>query len=401
MKTQNRLVLSVYVPALILSFGEGILTPVLPIFVKSFEVPYGIVGLVIACAGIGQFVSDIPSGMLLRRFGRRPTMVVGVCLVVASAALLFWTQSVAQIAALRFASGVGGALWNVSRHSYLAEVVDVPRRGRAIAVFGGVNRIGGLGGPAIGGVMAVALGIRAPFLLYAALGSVVIVTTIIAVEASSVADDEVLTRHPLFHLFTTVRDNWRTLVAAGSGQLFAQTIRSGRRIIVPLYAADMIGLDIRAIGWIVSASAFVDMALFYPAGHIMDRYGRKWAIVPCFLIQAVGMGLVAMTSSFWQLLGATLVMGLGNGIGSGTMMTLGADLAPRDAVGEYLGVWRLIGDGGQFGGPMLVGGIADIAGLGAAGLATSGVGFLAGAIFALCVPETLNRNTPDQQTDST
>jgi MFS family permease len=133
------------------------------------------------------------------------------------------------------------------------------------------------------------------------------------------------------------------------------------------------------------------MALFYPAGWIMDHLGRKWAIVPSFLIQALGLSLVPLTGSFAGLLSASLLIGFGNGLGSGSMMTLGTDLAPQEARGEFLGVWRLIGDGGRTGGPLVVGQVADLMTLPAAAWAISGAGLVAGTIFVLFVPETLKR----------
>ena len=98
----------------------------------------------------------------------------------------------------------------------------------------------------------------------------------------------------------------------------------------------------------------------------------------------------------WKILAfvATCVIGFGNGIGSGTMMTLGADLAPREATGEFLGVWRLIGDVGSTGGPLVVGGIADLVGLTLSALTLSGVGVLAAATLMLFVRETLKPPEP-------
>jgi MFS family permease len=181
----------------------------------------------------------------------------------------------------------------------------------------------------------------------------------------------------------------KVLTTAGLGQMFAQMIRAGRQIVVPLFASDVLGLAPGAIGTIISISGFLDMAMFYPAGLVMDRFGRKFAVVPCFLVQGIGMGLIPLTSTFTGLLLATCLLGLGNGIGSGSMMTLGADLAPKGSVGAFLGVWRLIGDGGGTGAPLCVGAVADLLGLSAATLVTAAFGVLAAAIFASLVPETL------------
>jgi MFS family permease len=90
------------------------------------------------------------------------------------------------------------------------------------------------------------------------------------------------------------------------------------------------------------------------------------------------------------LLAATLI-GLGNGFSSGSMMTLGADLAPTSTRGEFLGIWRLIGDIGSSGGPLVVGGIAELVVLPTAAWVISTTGIVAALTFLFLVPETLKK----------
>jgi len=165
-------------------------------------------------------------------------------------------------------------------------------------------------------------------------------------------------------------------------------IRAGRQLIIPLYAASVLQLDVAAIGTIISAGAVIDMMLFVPAGFIMDRFGRKWAAVPSFTVMAIGMAMIPLAMDYWSMLAASVLIGFGNGLGSGTMMTLGADLAPPGATGEFLGLWRLIGDTGGAGGPLVVGALADLIGLSLTALALSGVGLASAAVLALLVRET-------------
>lgn len=193
------------------------------------------------------------------------------------------------------------------------------------------------------------------------------------------------------HLLAVLKNHRRIFLIAGAAQLFAQMIRAGRQAILPLYGADTIGLDVATIGVVISAGTALDVLMVYPAGILMDKFGRKWAIVPCFAIQAFGMLLVPFSSDVTGLLLAALIMGFGNGLGSGTMMTVGADLAPAESHGEFLGVWRLIGDIGVSGGPMVVGIVADIVVLPAAALVMTGAGLAAALIFGLFVPETLEK----------
>jgi MFS family permease len=101
--------------------------------------------------------------------------------------------------------------------------------------------------------------------------------------------------------------------------------------------------------------------------------------------------LVPLAGDFSLLLGVSLLIGLGNGLGSGTMMTLGADLAPVESRGEFLGMWRFVGDFGNAGGPLVVGHIADLAGLTTAPLIVAGIGLIGAMILGGLVPETLDR----------
>jgi len=123
----------------------------------------------------------------------------------------------------------------------------------------------------------------------------------------------------------------------------------------------------------------------------MDRLGRRYAIVPSFLIQAIGMSLLPLSGTFAGLLIASALIGLGNGLGSGSMMTLGADLAPHGTRAEFLGVWRWIGDVGSTGGPLIVGGVADLVTLPTGAWVMGGAGLIAAMIFVFLVPETLSR----------
>ena len=64
--------------------------------------------------------------------------------------------------------------------------------------------------------------------------------------------------------------------------------------------------------------------------------------------------------------------------GSGIVMTLGADAAPTEGRSQFLGAWRLCGDIGNTGGPLLVGAVAAVAPLATACLVVGVLG-LAGA----------------------
>lgn len=383
---------AVYVPTIVLALAEGMLVPVLPLYVAELGAGFALVGLALAAEAIGMLLGDVPAGAVLRRFDRKRVMLVGVGVVGVSVALIPAFGSVVAVIALRLVAGLGAALWGLSRHAYLTESVERAARGRAIAAFGGANRIGMLIGPAVGGVIAGTLGFAAAFVAFGVVAAVAFVLCALFLEPHRARD--VGAQHRLGHreaLRSVLMTQRRLLLTAGAGQLFAQTIRSGRRIVLPLFGASVLGLDVQAIGWVLSIAAAFDVAMFPLAGFVMDRWGRKAAIVPSFTLQALGMALVPFAEGFLGLALAGAVVGFGNGIGSGTMMTLASDLAPRDTMGEFLGVWRLIGDAGGMGGPVAVGAIADALTLESATFVIAAVGLGAAATFAFGVPETLRR----------
>lgn len=391
MPKQRQIILSLYLPTLILSFGAGMLIPIAPLYARSFEISYSLVGLVLAAQGIGNLVGDVPAGMLLSKFGHKWSMLAGVATLALAMLAMSWAQSVPELLVYGVVGGLGNALWNISRHAYMTDLIAIEHRGRATATFGGINRIGTFLGPALGGALGATYGLRFPYMVFAGIALTALVMSALFVNEKMTAQvSRGGLRGHTSHLVAVAHEHFRILATAGVGQLLAQMIRAGRTSLVPLYAADVIGLDLHSIGLIVTLSAAIDMAMFYPAGMIMDRFGRKYASVPSFFIQGIGMALIPLAGTFGGLLMATLVIGFGNGIGSGTMLTLGSDLAPKDSMGEFLGLWRLIGDAGSTGAPMVVGGIADLVGLSLATLVMAGVGFAAAGVLARLVPETLN-----------
>lgn len=385
--TRRALLLSVYVPTALLSLAEGILLPTLPLYALEFNVTFAVASLVIAAAGIGTLIADVPAGMLLGRLGLKPTMLLGAGMVIFGTFMVGLAANVEQMIAFRLVSGVGTALWGLSRHAFITESIDPRQRGRAISVFGGINRIGMFGGPAVGGIIGSTFSLETSFFVAAGLGVLGFIVSFVYIKDTRVVvHSDRGVRWGLVR--NLVRTNWRDLGAASVAQTFAQLIRSGRQTIIPFYGASVLGLGVAEVGLIQTASSSVDMLLFIPAGYLMDHFGRKVAAVPSFAIMGVGMVLIPFATSYLTLMAAAVLIGLGNGLGSGTMMTLGADLAPPGATGEFLGLWRLIGDTGRATGPMAVGSLTDGLGFEYTAYVLAGVGLGAAIILAVMVKET-------------
>jgi MFS family permease len=383
------LLLSVYIPTVMFAFGQGLLVPILPLYAAEFGGSYSLAGLVVAAGWIGTMIGDLPVGMLLKKIGFKRAMMIGGLLFGGATIALGFAGSPIELIALRLLAGVGIAFYQISRHTFITHQIGADMRGRAIAVFGGINRIGHFIGPLVGGFVASFYSLSAAIVVAGIVASLIVVLAFVLIREPATDDGERKRSALDFGVFReVVAHNPRELAAGGTAQIFAQMIRAGRQIVIPLYGAYVVGLDPAQIGQVVAISAFIEMFLFIPAGIIMDRWGRKAAAVPSFAIMGTGMLMIPLTGSFATLLVVGVLIGFGQGVGSGTMMTLGADLAPPGKTGEFLGLWRLIGDSGHAVAPLAIGAVADAIGLAITGGIVGGIGFLSAGTLSVFVRET-------------
>lgn len=388
------MILPLYLPALLLSTAQGLLMPVLPLYAQTFQASYIWIGVLLAADGLGLLVGDLPAGLIMRRLDRKRGMLFGLLAVGAATAALFWAPTLAAALAFRFISGLGVALYNIARHTYVADTITVARRGQSVALLGATFRVGRMVGPVAGGALAAAAGLRSPFLVYGLVCGLAALAIIFFNRSGSHSGAPAAPEHPvpavtLRSMLASMRSQARRLVAPGLGAYLMMMVRAGPPVIIPLYGSTVLGLDVEQIGWIFGVSSLVDATLFYPTGLVMDRLGRKWAVVPSALVMGLGLALVPFTTSALGLLGAAVVNAFGNGLGTGVILTLGADLAPDDARGEFLGLWGLISDAGASSGPLLAGTVTDLLALQPAAWVMAGTGLAAALVFGLFVPETL------------
>ena len=135
----------------------------------------------------------------------------------------------------------------------------------------------------------------------------------------------------------------------------------------------------------------VELLLVYPGGSVMDRWGRKATAIPCLVLMSTGLALMPLTEGASTLALVAVLLGVGNGLSSGVVMTLGADFAPPASRVSFLGVWRLLSDVGTAGGPLAVAAATAAITLGGAAVTVGALGLLAAAYALRFVPETSPR----------
>src|SRR5581483_7413988 len=98
----RELLLSLYLPALALSIGTGIATPVIPSYAKSFGVDFASASLVVILTGFGSLAATLPAGYLLDRVGRRPILLAGPLLTALSAIMTAMAHAFPELLVYRF-----------------------------------------------------------------------------------------------------------------------------------------------------------------------------------------------------------------------------------------------------------------------------------------------------------
>src|SRR5690606_6369228 len=119
---------------------------------------------------------------------------------------------------------------------------------------------------------------------------------------------------------------------------------------------------------------------------VMDAFGRLWIGIPAMLTMGLAMALLPLTTTVAAFAWVAVLLGLGNGMSSGILMTLGADVAPPGERAQFLGIWRVFQDGGAAAGPLVVSAGAALGSLAAGIWVMAGSGVVAAGALGRWVP---------------
>lgn len=366
--------------------GFGIVAPAIPVFARSFGVSRTAAGGVISAFALLRFVSALGVGRLVDRFGERLVLATGIGIVAGSSALAGLAASYRQLLVLRGVGGIGSAMFSVSAMSLLLRVVTPEQRGRASGLFSGGFLLGGVTGPAFGGIVT-SYSIRAPFFLYAGtltvaggIGLYALRHTRMASRAGGAGGAP-----QRVGLATALRrPAYRAALAANLADSWA--VLGVRSALVPLFVVDVLRVGIVWVGVGFVVVAAVNAAVLLPAGRLADTRGRRPVLIAGCLTSGLGVAMLALPASLPGYLLAMAVFGVGSGL---------LDVAPAAVVGDVVtgrggtvvAAYQMSGDAGQVVGPLVAGRLADSLSYGAAFGATSGVLVLAG-VLAYAAPET-------------
>lgn len=390
--------------AVVVALGFGVVVPVLPLFARDFGVGLFEVTLVVSVFAGARLVSHIYAGALTDRIGMRTSICWGAGIVSVSSLLVAAAPNYVALLVFRGLGGVGSALFLNALLAFIVRAVPSGQRGRAVGALHGAFLFGISLGPSVGGLLAEPLGLRWPFVVYAAFcGASGLVAYLFLPRTDElpsgggtpVADDAdgSVTDQPrgFASIWRAARQlcTDRAFVAALTMMGASRWAATGLRFsLVPVFGAEEIGAGPFLVGLALTVAALTQLAVLWPAGKIADTLGRRRLAIPAYLgfaIVAVTFGMVGSVPAFFVVLA---LYGVGTGFTSVVPPAIAGDVVPAERSGLAMGVLNTAGDLGVVVGPLVSGLLADRVGYGW-GFGVSAALLVVAALAAVRMRETL------------
>lgn len=391
----------VIMPSLLFGVGMGAILPVMVVAALDLGASGALASAVVSLMGAVSLLLTVPAGFLIHRLGDRKAMVfgtaasavvtVGIVLALSSvlpqpAALVLYVLMLLCLAPVQ-------DIWSLARQAVVAERMPPADLGRAMTALGGTQRVGNLVGPMVTALLLLWLPLWSVY-VFSALCGVVAVGVLclpgLSREFDAMAPDPETTAS-----LKTVEGpaprrlevRWKAVLLAG----FAISLLSLARVVQPMMV-QLWGVHIHlhesGISVLVALGAALELLLMFPGAAIKDRLGRSAVLALCLTVFGLGFMVMAVRPALVWMVAAVVVMAIGNGLGAGVNMTIGADLSPRKGRAKFLGIWAVFNNSGKLGGPAMVAALLSLATLPAALVCTGAVA-LFGAAWTVVFARTI------------
>ena len=352
----------VLAPAFLYACGTGALAPVIVLAAISLGAGASVAGAIVTVAALAAAINAIPSGYVINKFGERPSMIgatvvagsmTGLCVIALvihdGVSLPLFIGAIVLLSAVE-------VIWSLARQAFIAETVRTDSLALAMTSLGGAQRAGQLVGPLIGSVLLFWLPLYSVFVMH------LVMALAATVLIARVKVDPTRRAHNRSTDPSAVKVRWRAVLVTGVAMITLAMARKGKNVIIPLWG-DHLHLSPSAISLIVALGSAVELILLYPGGRLKDNLGRVSTFVACVVLLGVGFAILPIGGTLtWFCIGVGIAS-VGNGLGSGINMTIGADLSPPVGRAKFLGYWNAIGQIGSLTGPGLISVLIALAGL--------------------------------------
>jgi MFS family permease len=340
--------------AFCVAVGFGVLVPVLPVFTRSFGVDNFAVGAVVSAFAAMRLATSPFCGRLINTFGERIVMAVGIFVVALSSGVAGISHSYAQLLVLRGVGGIGSAMFTVSATTLLLTSVEPGLRGRATGFYQAGFLLGGMAGPAIGGLLS-AISLTAPFFFYAATLAVAGAVGLVLLRIRS--ERLVATALPVVPFRQVLRDR-RYQAACVTNLAQGWTSFGVRTTLVPVLIVEVLHRPTSWTGIAFAVAAVAQTLAVGPVGRFVDTVGRRPAMIAGGTLGGLSILAVPFAPTIWLLIVALCLYGVAAAfLGTAPAASVGDAAGGRG--GTAVAVFSMCSDVGAIVGPLVAGLLAD------------------------------------------
>ena len=374
-----------------MAVGFGIVMPAIPVFAKSFGVNNAAIGLMVSAFAITRFASGLISGTMVDKFGERKVFSTGVFMVSLFTFLAGVAQNYEQLLFFRAAGGLGSSMFSVAASSVILRSVSDDQRGHAQSVYQGSFIVGGMAGPAIGGLLSV-ISLRAPFFVYSVLLFCSGVVALFFLKGDSIGAK---VKNDKAEPATTIREALAmppyriALVLAFIGTWVFFGMRAS---ILPVFVTEELDSTTAVVGYGFAISAIVQGVILLKAGRFSDAKGRRAASIIGANIVFLGVLVLTFAVNAWMFILSMIILGFGGAFLSTTPASIVGDII-KGKGGKVIAIFQMAGDAGMIFGPIIIGWISDVYSYRTA-FGASAVIFLIALVLVYRIPETRNVEGP-------
>ncbi len=365
--------------------------PAIPVFAKTFGVTNAAIGLIVSAFAITRFTSGLVSGALTDRFGERKVFAAGVFMVAVFTLLAGLAQNYQQLLIFRAAGGLGSSMFSVAAGSVIMRSVDDQHRGQAQSVYQGAFLLGGIAGPAVGGLLSI-ISLRAPFFVYSILLFVSGIVALAFLKSDSAVHHVNKSKESES---TSIAQAFRmkpyriALILAFISTWVFFGLRSS---ILPIFVIEELDSTTAVVGYGLALSAVLQGVFLLRAGRFSDSKGRKAASIIGANAVMLGVLLLTFATNTWIYLLSMAVIGFGGAFLATVPASIVGDII-KGKGGKVIAVFQMAGDAGMIVGPVVVGWLSDLYSYRVAFGASAAI-FLVVLYLAYQIPETRNTEGP-------
>ncbi len=339
--------------------GIGLIIPVLPFYVESFNVSGIVITSLFAVFALFSFFSSPLLGMLSDKFGRRPVLLISLASSATGWMVFAFSNTIFGLFLGRIIDG--SAAGNISTaQSYLIDISkDKKEQTKNLGLIGAVFGIGFIIGPLVGGTLS-SISMKLPFIV---VGIMATVNTILAYfflpETNHDRNTNKISLNPFLPIIKAFK-NKKVLPLYSAWLLFGIAISLNQSIFA-LYIARVFswtviasGLLMALVGVIISINqAFMLKSVWLK--YFKESFLMIWMFIPL----AIGYLIMAMPFKFAFLFGL-IVTAFGQSIMRVVMTSQIIGFSSKNEQGEMMGILASIMSLSMILGPLLGGSVYEL-----------------------------------------